>query len=94
MPEPINGTQAEIKRLLISQAIIEESLKGVLKELEEAKKDREQLRKLLEDKYVTRERFDSVVSPMQKIIFGTTGAILLAFLSALIAIVLQAGGTP
>ena len=51
----------------------------------------EQIKNIIKDagEYVTRIEFDSRISPLEKLVYGLTGMILIAFITALISLVIK-----
>ena len=82
MPE-YNGTQREIKELLVQVTQMSTTLSNVEKDISELKKD-------LREQYVTRTEFE----PVQRLVYGLVGLVLVAVVSALIGLVVIGQSIP
>ena len=74
-----NYNGAELKRLLIEVTKISASMQNMEKDIAELKRD-----------YITRKEFE----PVQRIVYGLVGLVLVAVVTALVALVVSGGGVP
>lgn len=82
MPDSGNGPR-ELRELLVKVGKIETIVEGM-----EARQRR------MEDMYVTKEQFEAIVTPLQRILYGAIAVIVMAVLTALVGLVVNAGAIP
>lgn len=96
-----NPTAEDSKKLAVLENKIEhlEDLIDTIKkekedlvdEVKEIRRDKDQCVKEIDQKYLTKENFNSRFSPVQMISFGIVGTIVMSILTAIIAFLIKTG---